>query len=542
MAMTATRPSLLFLVSEPSADQPSSLPTNRHVWVDWVVIGGLSLLAFLALAVPSMLPVVDLPQHARILGIIVGHPDDVITRGFYSLNPVAPYWLPYLAGVPFTPFLAPTKAMQLATAVGVALSPLCIAWWLRSTGRRPITAVFAFLGLFGYALAWGLVGPVIGLPVLALTLAATETLARTGRFLASVAVAVLIVLLYYAHAFMWIAGVCGVVGLLVLRPVSWRRIVPVGIAISITISLMAAYQTSVEVTPFFRAYLDSHPEGFFDPDLGRLPRLFSIGAYYGQEGQRLALGHLLWALFAVSSLLHLRFRDAASPQPTQERWPRARHGLFRARYLMGFAVCALVFALSSQLYFLNQRALFLALVLLPALLPRARPNGFTMIAYGLSALTAVGICLGAFRAGADYSEPRMCVSELSEQVSAPGRTLWIVFPTRERGYSAQVDAHLGMYIVADQGGWPVFEFPDVGVGPVRATGSKPTFSLQAQLVHQRPESYWTGLGLQMDTIFTYPILDPRSVLRERADEYEYLRCDDYQVLFRRPADRNSHGD
>lgn len=501
---------------------------------DWYWIAGVCALLLATLSIPERIPVVDLPMHARVLGIITGHPNSLADVNFEA-NLLAPYWLFYALALPFTLLFEPYTAAKVTFALCVSSIPLAVAFWLRSLHRRVGLALFSSLVAFGSMVGWGLVGVVVGLPVVAALGGATERMCERSRPSDGALVAGLILAAYFAHAFAWMAGLLLVAWLLILRRPSIRIAWPILLAVLVTTVLAWAYSVGTEPTPYAMLAESQHPT-YFSFDLEKFTRLNRLGALFG-TGRNLFPLMVLIGLAGLHAALgvfgHPGERRRSGPpfsirvpagQSIAEAIREHRTELFLAGLFVGFVV-------ASDKHFLSDRFLFLFGGLVPVGLPvRAwRGTGALLAAATVAIVVSCGLALGD---GLRFSAETSCVASLSEQRPRVGRLLALVSDSAPPGFVLPVYDHLGNYILARSRGVASFELAHTGYHAirVRAPGRPPPY--EVMVLHSFPELYRPEIGAAFDTIFTSPAIGRERLLLRSAGQYTEVVCGSFALYER----------
>ncbi|MCU0672281.1 MAG: hypothetical protein MUE69_05750 [Myxococcota bacterium] len=468
---------------------------------------------------PERVPSVDLPSHARLLALMVDYPEPQRDALGVEANPLAPYWLFHATAIPLTAFVDPYTATRLTLALYLALTPLAFGFWLSARGARPLHGAYSVLVVFGAMPAWGFVGLVAGLPVLAVWLGIAERLATFPRPREAVALALGFLVLYYAHAFVWLAGVVALCFVLVHRDVPRRLLVIPALGALVSAGLLLAYRLTFQSTPYMEA-LDAQVTSPLEPSLARAASVVTDSAAYGLTDLSAPFAYATWGALVIQLGLSARERDAWTHR-------ELRYGLAAAGALL---CCVLA---SPRAYFLPLRFSVLATVFSIATLPivssRASRLALTLgcvFAFASSAVTAVS--------GYDFSRRTECVATVIDEMRDPGRTLTLVGRSPPEGYAQPVLDHVGLLVAARRGGVPFHETFHTGAHPLRARDPARLPDRDTMLLHALPMLYTPNRARDYDTILTIPIQDPAAMLGDELDAFDAMSCDNVLLLQRAP--------
>ena len=355
----------------------------------WLVLWLLGAAAFASIALPDRVPMVDLPQHARITGLLLG----TVTPApelVYRVNPFAPYWLFYLPAMLLGTVLPLYTATKLSAALWIGLTIPAVGLWLRSAGREPLWAVFAAPTLYCSVTGWGLVGLVAAMPVWCLVGTFSERLIRGSRPADAWWLGGALVALYFAHPFGWVAGFGLVGGLLALRRPKMSVLTPVIVAAALTGALSVAFSSGFVETPYFEWIRQADdPAIRFRPERFGWMRL-QLGSY-GRPHARLPL---------VDAVLGMAVLCAFLTHPPRARWTSAEERWsWRLRYpAMGLVLTLATVVGPDQFYFYLRFPLFIGLAL-PLLLPLSASGLWPLhrrLLAGISVLATAGLIFGSW--------------------------------------------------------------------------------------------------------------------------------------------------
>lgn len=432
-------------------------------------------------------------------------------------NPVAPYWLFHATAVPFTAVVDPYTAARLTLALYLGLTPLAFGFWLAARGARPLHGAYSVLLVFGAMPAWGFVGLVAGLPALAVLLGLAERLAASPRRHEAVAIALVVLLLYYAHAFVWLAGVIALGFVLVRRGVPRALLAIPVLGVLLSTVLLITYRITFQATPYMEA-LDAQVTSPLEPSLTRATSLVLDSAAYGLTDLASPFAYATWGTLAIQLGLAGRARAA---------WT---HRELRYAMAAGGALLCCVLA-SPRAYLLPLRFSVLATTFLIATLPVVTSRA-SRLALGLGCAFAFASTAVAAFSGLDFTRRTECVETVIVEMRDPGRTLTLVGRTPLEGYAQPVLDHMGLLVAARRGGVPFHETFHTGAHPLRARDPGRLPDRDTMLLHALPMLYTPDRARDYDTILTIPVIDPVAILGDELGAFDALRCGRNLVLQR----------
>lgn len=202
---------------------------SLEAWVDGLsdarLVGLVAVVAFLLAAWPLLLvplpPLQDLPNHLA-AAHIVEHPDifpQYTFNGFFKSNSLLPLWF-HLFG-PDRLFGAARAFTALVLAANAIALPLLV---LRFAGRSfvPVAALFFWPLVHGFFVSMGMMNFTMGFALSLILLVLLDRQRERPTAAGGLGIAVLSVIVWYAHAFP-LAVVAGVAGLAALRRPTWRQ-------------------------------------------------------------------------------------------------------------------------------------------------------------------------------------------------------------------------------------------------------------------------------------------------------------------------------
>lgn len=348
----------------PHSQECETAPTASNTgWRSSAGVFPRGLLASLLLIVGAVwsvqyLPMVDYPQHLAQVSLWARSSDPA--WGFadwYQINPFTPYLLGYGLARLFEPFLGVETAMRLVLTLGLIGLPLATLALLRELELPEDLAVGSCLLVFGYGFTWGFFNYVLTVPLGIAFLAIVLRACRLGRIGTGgiTATALGAVLLFFSHALVWLLML--VIGAVLVRrslgsgPEA-RRLIMFGFAPSILLG--AAWLALVRLSEPTVSY----PTMWSSLDQAVTRFLELAGTLAGDPDLPAAWPLLLLAI-AMTGISGLGIRrDLVS-------WLPFLIGLFL--YFFG------PFGIWGTSHLAQRIAVFLPILLLPALEPRSQP-------------------------------------------------------------------------------------------------------------------------------------------------------------------------
>jgi len=510
-------------------------PTWRRL--DLILVAGVTLATLLALGLPARVPVVDLPQHARVVALLAGVPDQAaVEAAQVKLNPWAPYWSFYLPAVALAKLMPVYAATRWTFAAYGALTVWTAALLLRALGGRVTGAPMVLLTVFGSLFAWGLVGMDASLPLMLLTLTVAERACATPlaerRRLSHLGwgLAALLVALYYAHLFTW-GLTTALVWLLAAFTGRLRRLwVPLAVGTGLCVALGLAFRFTFEPTPYYLALQPRTPT-FVGLHRERLLWIPHSTFAYGRPEARMLSVKWLAGLMLPQALLWLL---AALRRPALRGFIAL---LLESRYLLVMVAMAGLSFVTTEDLFLAQRLAWTATLLWPfAVRP---PEGWAGRLLGWATLAAgFFVAHVAAAEGRVYSAQTECVARFVAERPHPGLVgTWELVRAGE-GQVLPVDQHLYALFGLESGGKPSFDFTHSAVGPLRAKDPRRLPDWRVAISHFSPFSLTPALAADHDTLLVAPPQDDLTpILGYAAAQYEVTSCGRFQMLARRsPTD------
>ena len=184
---------------------PQIIASDKLILRHWFTEDNLFLLACLLCGLPVWLPhfppMVDLPQHAAQISLLLnmGKPDFPFSDQF-QLNLFTPYLLGYILIAAVTPLLGILAASKLVIWLALAAFALSSRFLLRRTGADPYWAWLTFPVLYGFAYQWGLLIFLIAAPIGILFLGLVWQKKGMCDLRSSLLIALMLHVLFFCHA------------------------------------------------------------------------------------------------------------------------------------------------------------------------------------------------------------------------------------------------------------------------------------------------------------------------------------------------------
>lgn len=446
-------------------------PLDVALWLVAIVVTVYAAGAPLAAAVYP--PMTDLPFHAAQTSILRHYGDpDWHFREQFTVSPIAvPYVLHYAVGAALMWVLPPMASVKVATFLLLALVPAGLAVWLSGLGRDPLLALVSVPFVYCTLSHWGFVSFMGALGLFAMAAGLALHLVRAPSVGKQLALALVLVLAFFAHIFRFPFTIAAVIGsALVVYPAT-RRIRPVLLPLVPSLALFAAW---LVVRP---TALATRIE--FALDLSRMDEIPSLlfAGYQGDEERHLAqevllVGAIGAAIGLASRVIARRASDGNGVPATRE--PRVPRGFHRWAWI-GPAACALVFlamflTLPMQMgvwwYVYPREATafcFVALASLPSL-PRAA------IWRGISVIALAWAALGYGRFVEErYAEIDRATEDFTRIVKLIPRApklMYLIFDHGGTSRRVTPFVHLPAYVQAEKGGFLSFHFAVWGASPI----------------------------------------------------------------------------
>jgi hypothetical protein len=409
-------------------------------------------------------PITDLPFHAAQTSAFRHWlDDDFHFRDQFQLRPLAvPYLTSYVLGAIFMLAFSTTTAVKLATGAMLLLLPAglgTLAWGMR---KSPL------LGLYGVPFAWchlthwGFINFVgaLGLLAMALGLALRAVDAPSRR--TQLALAGVLVVLFFTHVFRYPFAVAGVLGAaLVTYPVH-RRVRPVLWPLAPSLMLFTAFWflRPTELTGSLGP-LEIHGErwaelvpavvdGFTDPA--------EMQAFRRQAWMVAAAGLptlVLWVL-----RLRTETRDSQ------------RFALLATAVPLGCALVFLVLFLSLPMeigswWYVYPREATAALFIAMGAMPDAPEGLLARVSLaGALAITTLGISGVTAKNYAAFDETTRDFDAAIADLPRAPRLCYLVFDHEGSTRTTTPYIHLPAWVQADRGGWLSFHFSVMGASPL----------------------------------------------------------------------------
>lgn len=502
----------------------------------WLPALVLALGSVVTLAPCAYLPVVDLPQHARLTALFAsGAP----LPPYLEANPVAPYWVELLLAWPLAQALGPYAATKLVYVLALACLPLSLAFWCRQVGRSPLLGAWALLFMFGDVAGYGFLGMLLGTNLLMIALGLAERGAPNASLKGGAATGVVLLALYYTHVFVWALCALGLVGLFLLGEKRPRYWLAAGAGAVVSGVLLSVFLGGFRATPYsemtaqvpFVLPLEQIPSAI--PKKLRLLVEHNSGAM-GMAGGLAARNLLLWTLVGLWCLAALWERNRARRAGGGPRDSGSRSGalpsLFPWRYHVAFVVVLGGLLVAGPRLFLWNRLAFCLLLLVPMVLPRlsARPR-WAMVALVL----LVGL-IGMLRLHEDaraYSAEVRCLTSLDvlNEEAPRERSLSLIYEPHLGEHVLPVHHHVLALVEARRGGWPFFEFALAGNLAYRPKEGASIPPYSEMILHLAPDNATPEVICSYDLVLTVPPVPADELVGPCQGDYEVRACDWFGV-------------
>lgn len=174
---------------------PQTNPAERYLFLLACLLCGLPVW------LPDFPPMVDLPQHAAQVALLLnlGKPGFPFSDLFH-LNLFTPYLLGYGLIAAFTPVLGIVAACKLIIWLALAAFAISTRFLLRETGADPYWAWLVFPVLYGFTYQWGLLIFLIAAPIGLAFLALVWRMKAQPDLRSSLLLALLLFALFFSHA------------------------------------------------------------------------------------------------------------------------------------------------------------------------------------------------------------------------------------------------------------------------------------------------------------------------------------------------------
>jgi hypothetical protein len=178
------------------------LQTNPQAWRFKKYLFLLAcLLCGMPVWLPQFPPMVDLPQHAAQVALLLnlGKPEFPFSELFH-LNLFTPYLLGYGLIAAFTPMLGIVAACKLIIWLSLAAFALSTRLLLREAGADPYWAWLTFPVLYGFTYQWGLLIFLIAAPIGLMFLTLVWRMKAQPDLRSSLLITLMLVALFFSHA------------------------------------------------------------------------------------------------------------------------------------------------------------------------------------------------------------------------------------------------------------------------------------------------------------------------------------------------------
>ncbi|MEZ4313780.1 MAG: hypothetical protein R3F14_37645 [Polyangiaceae bacterium] len=411
-------------------------------------------------------PMTDLPFHAASSSILRHYSDPAWHfREQFTLRPLAvPYMLHYAAGAFFMLFLPPVTAVKAATALLLLFMPAGVAVLLAGMKRSPMGALLSLPFVYCSLTHWGFISHVAALGLFCMSIGFAMLLLDRPTFARGAALALSLILLFFAHIFRYPMGVAAVIGAGIFLYPATRRFWPLVPALLPSLLLFAIWllirPTTLQAEGLsFHLDLTRRAEmapllfnGFTDPAESEHIHLFA----------RVALFVALASFFAV-------FLEGRVPFRTH-RERQFAIGAAAVPLVSALVLLLLFFTLPMQIglwWYVYPReitaAVFVGLACLPGL-----PRSPTVRAPLVTALAIASLVWGRYvaRKYAEFDTQTDDFAKISAELPQAPRLLYLIHDHSGSTRTVSPFVHLPAWIQAEHGGWLSFHFVGFDAAPI----------------------------------------------------------------------------
>jgi hypothetical protein len=174
---------------------PQTIPVEKYIFLLACLLCGIPIW------LPHFPPMVDLPQHAAQVAMLLnlGKPEFPFSELFH-LNLFTPYLLGYGLIAAFTPMLGIVAACKLVIWLALAAFAISTRFLLREVGADPYWAWLTFPVLYGFTYQWGLLIFLIAAPIGLMFLAVVWRMKAQPDLRSSLAILLMLIALFFCHA------------------------------------------------------------------------------------------------------------------------------------------------------------------------------------------------------------------------------------------------------------------------------------------------------------------------------------------------------
>lgn len=283
------------------------------------------LLAACVVWIPARPPMVDLPQHAAQIAMLLRWGDATFhDQDLFELNLFTPYLFAYGLTWLLAHVVSVLDAIRLVTALGAAGFPLAFAGLRREVGGDPRWDWLVIPLAYGFAWWWGLLSFTVGAPLALVALLYVLRYQRDPSLERGAWLAVVCAALFFVHVLLtvWVCAI-GVAWCLVYAT-SWRDAAQRSAPLTAPLPVIAAWSW---VTAQTSAYASDPTR--FTPD--PLRSLEVIALSLAPELDR-------WASLTALVMFALPFLAGARPAADRRRWVPAAVSLVLFLLLPDFAM------------------------------------------------------------------------------------------------------------------------------------------------------------------------------------------------------------
>ena len=229
----------------PGTGTVSSSESNRFrasVWLHRIALTFTSLealaltallLAFLlVLLAIGDLPMVDLPQHAAQLAILLHSDNPIFHADQFVLNYRTPYWLSYLIVVALAPICSLTIALKLTIWFSVVGQVVGLRWLCQRLGHDPWLGLLGLPLALGYNFLFGFLSYIVAAPLVLFVLAFGTAYRERPKLRDGILLTLLLLLVLLAHGIAYAqALICLGIMLLTGKGSLLARWFPLGVSV-----------------------------------------------------------------------------------------------------------------------------------------------------------------------------------------------------------------------------------------------------------------------------------------------------------------------
>lgn len=412
-------------------------------------------------------PMTDLPFHAAQTSIFRHFLDPSFHLAEqFELHPLAvPYMSSYAIGALFMLVFPAAIAVKMAAVVMLSFLPLGLGTMFHGMKKSPLLGLAGLPFVWCHLTHWGFLNFVGAIGLFAGTIGVTLLVLDKPTSRRRLALAALLVLLFFTHVFRFPFAILGVVGTAIVMLPSTRRFRPILAPLAPSLVLFAIWLV-VRPKVIGGAIDLSHFDWNRRSEL--LPLLREGGFNDPAEASAIVTSYRAVGFVALLSLFALVAEGRLSPNTRREFTFRV--GVTVAALGCAGAFLLLFFMLPMQSgiwwYVYPREAVAAAFVALGALpdLPRTRLLKTPLVL--VLALAPLGM---ARAVGANYRAFDAVTQDFQKITLAIPRAPKLMYLVFDHGGSNKKNTpfiHLPAYVQAEKGGWLSFHFVGFGASPI----------------------------------------------------------------------------